>query len=245
MKPLIFVGHRYSAVEILLAAELQGYEVIGILSEFHWGNTEFIDNIPVIGSPEWLLDKNNLQAQKWLQDCDFFVCTYVSGEQYLDKNKVDNLSCRLKHISIMDQSGANVISIYKKDERILSRLKSKHCNLKIGKGVYISHSAVIEMTSGLIADYCWIGNDCNIGHDSFLHTNSCIMPHSKIFRITVGENSVIGMASMVKSVNLTKKYSYNIGNNSTVWAHSTIDQDVPDNYILTNTGRILKKQTLM
>jgi carbonic anhydrase/acetyltransferase-like protein (isoleucine patch superfamily) len=59
---------------------------------------------------------------------------------------------------------------------------------------------------------------------------------------TVGSNSSIGWSAEVMHTSRSKISHYHIGDWSTVWAYSIISTHIPENHILTNTGRILKKQ---
>ena len=58
-KKLILVGSRRNLTDIVYTAQDLGYEVVGILDKHYWGNTATIDNVPVIGSEDELLDPGN------------------------------------------------------------------------------------------------------------------------------------------------------------------------------------------
>ena len=241
LRPLIFVGSRFNMLEFAVTAHKLGHEILGILDHQYYMNTDSIDGIPVIGDERWLLDSNNQQAQTWLKTCDFFVATVSTGEQ-LNKNIESNREMlRYQRINLLDQANANVASLIDPDSQLFKNLNNIYSRIKLGKGIFVAHSADVTVYTVNIGDYAIIQPQVFIGHHVCIGRNVNIAPMSKIFSCNIGNNSTIGMYSYTKCCALSRKDYYNIGSWSTVWSQGCIDRDVPDNSILTNQGRVLKK----
>jgi len=241
IRPLIFVGSRSNILQLAITASKLGRTILGILDYQYYNNTDNIDGIPVIGDERWLLDSTNQQAQDWLKTCDFFVATFATGEQ-LDKNNGANREAlRYQRINLLDQVNANVANLIDPDSDLFKNLNNIYSRIKLGKGIFIANSVDVSMSTVNIGDYATIEPQAFIGHHVCIGRNVTIAPVSKIFSCSIGDNSIIGMYSYTQCYGLSRKDHYNIGAWSTIWSQSCIDRDVPDNSILTNRGRVLKK----
>lgn len=238
-RPLIFVGSRQCMMALANIAELNGIEIAGILDHHYWGNTESIGNIPIIGDERWLLDKDNIQAQTWLLEYDFFVANYWNGQQSKNLN-IQKL--RQDRINILEQSQARVINLIHPSVNIY-KLTSKYQNVQLGKGIEIHDDCWISLDHTKIGDYCSIQNNSRVGHDAILGKNVIVSPDAWMFDCEIGNDSFIGMSSMIDIIEVSRRENHliRIGNNSSVWANSRIIRDVPGDSIYTNTNRILKK----
>jgi acetyltransferase-like isoleucine patch superfamily enzyme len=234
-KSLIFVGSRNLMRQLALIAELNEIEIVGILDHHYWGNTEFIGDIPVIGDERWLLDPNNIQAQTWLQNCNFFPANWWHGNQPTDKNNINMQELRNQRINILKQSGANVINLIHPTS--LPPV-SKYADFKIGQGVFIDAECWFSIDQVVIGDFCGIEVGSRISHNTTLGENVLVAPEVFLCDCNVGSNSFIGTRSCTSSRRLL---TINIGENSTVWAGAEVIKNIPDNSIYTNNNRILKK----
>lgn len=241
LRPLIFVGSRVNMLQLAIPAAKLGREILGILDYQYYNNTDNVDGIPIIGDERWLLDSNNQQAQDWLRTCDFFVATLSTGEQ-LDKNNESNREVlRYQRINLLDQINASVANLIDPDSNLSKNLNNIYGRIKLGKGILVSDSADVTMYNVEIGDYATIQSQVFVGHHVQIGRNVSIAPMVKLFSCNIGSNSTIGMYSYTRCSALSRKDYYNIGSWSTVWSESCINRDVPDNSILTNCGRVLKK----
>lgn len=239
-RPLIFVGSRNDFPNLALIAELRGIEVLGILDHHYYGNTDTMSNIPVIGDERWLLDVSNTQAQKWLKTCDFFPANWYDGSQPF--NKIDMLKLRLDRISILEQSGANIINLIHPNASV-DGLNSKYAiNFKLGRGILIDDMCWISINNTQIGDYSQIAIGVGIGHNAIIGKNVAVAPWATLPRCNIGDNTVIGMHAKIDVIAAYRPGTLTIGSGSTVWANALISKDVPDNSIYTDKGRIFKKR---
>jgi carbonic anhydrase/acetyltransferase-like protein (isoleucine patch superfamily) len=242
-KLLIFVGTRNKQSILNMIADLLGYDIVGILDSHYYGNTEFVENVPIIGDERWLLDPSNQQAQQWLRDCCFFPANWWNGDQHCDPAKPNLQQLRLDRISLLEQVGATMINLIH-PASMPADASSKYSSLKLGTGIFIDYGVFLRCHHVSIGDYCSIYGPAVINANTYLDTNVCTGPNVSLYNCTVGKNSYIGVDS-------TRKFSHReilnenahlmIGSNVSIWAGSEISKNIPDNSIYTHHGRILKK----
>lgn len=237
-RPLIFVGSRYYMNDLAITAELMGIEVLGILDHQYHGNTDEISGIPVIGDERWLLDPLHREANLWRQTCDFFVATLSTGEQTRNPG-LDRERLRYQRISLVETLGLSTINLIDPESRVMRDVKSKFSKINLGRGIYMAPFVDIsqEVTIG---DFCTFEHQCFIGHHLTIGKNVTILPTARICHCDIGDHAVVGYGTW--TWHDERKTRYHIGSWSTVWSHTCIKQNCPDNHIYTNTGRILKKQ---
>lgn len=240
-RPLIFIGSRLDTAKLAMMAEKIGKEVLGILDYQYYKNTDTICNIPVIGDERTLLDPNDAQAKIWKNTCDFFVATSAYGQQKNLTDQTNNEILRYNRINLLEKINANPINLIDPDSRLLKNCKNQYSSIKIGKGIFIDELADFGITDIEIGDYTCIEGRAYIDHQTRIGKNVKISPLTTLYSIEIGDNSCIGTNSHVVISARTKITCYQIGAWSTVWTDSKIDRHVPDNHILTDTGRILKK----
>lgn len=96
---------------------------------------------------------------------------------------------------------------------------------KIGKGIIVCPFCVIQPYS-VIGDYCSLNIYCSIGHDSILGTGSVLSPYCTLNgNVKTGSNLFMGTRSTILLNNT-------IGNNCTISAHTLIDINIEDQYII-------------
>ena len=238
-RPLIFVGSRDKMNLMAIVAELNGYEILGILDSHYYGRQDTLHNLPLIGDERWLLDPNNLQAQQWLRTCDFFLGNWWYGNQHINHPGPDMQLLRLDRINVLEQSGANVVNLIHPRSRNLSE-NSKYATIKLGKGIYIDDDCWYNTFNVEIGNYCSISMNTRIAGNAKLGFNVCVGPDSYLHHCDIGDNSYIGMQTKILLIH-TEDHMIKIGKNCTTWVSSELFKDMPDHSIHTNTGRILKK----
>lgn len=239
-RPLIFVGSRAEQALLHITAELNDYEILGILDSHYYGDgSNKINNVPVIGDERCLLDTNNVQAQEWLHDCDFFPANWWYGNQHTAKDKINLQQLRLDRISILEQSGARVINLIHPNSLPIGH-DSQYASLKLGKGIFVDDDCWICPHEVTLGDYCVVMMNAKIAARSYIGRNVCIGPATYVHHCEIGDDSYIGMYTRIS---LRHRDGFTkIGKNVTTWAGSYVLSDIPESSIHTDTGRILKKR---
>lgn len=239
-RPLIFVGTRNNQALLHITAELNGYEILGILDHHYYDKdkTVEINHVPIIGDERWLLDTENKQAQQWLKTCDFFISNWWYGSQHLNKDTIDLQQLRIDRISLLERVNANVINLIHPSSKIFGS-DSKYASLKLGKGIFIDADCWISPCEVTIGDYCVVMMGARVAIHSELGFNVCIGPASYVHHCKIGDNSYTGTFTRVGLEH--KKGHIEIGENVTTWVNSFVTKDIPSNCIHTDQGRILKK----
>lgn len=238
-RPLIFVGSRSKQALLNITAELNDYEILGILDHHYYGgDTTEINHVPYIGDERWLLDPNNQEAQRWIRTCDFFPATWWDGSQHINRPGPDMQELRLNRINILEQANVNVINLIHPRSIPLGS-KSKYSSLNLGKGIFIDDDCWICPYNVSIGNYCCISMSAKLAAGAHLGFNVCVGPKSYLHHCKIGDDSYIGMYT---TFNLRPDHSdIQVGHNVTTWVGSQISKDIPCNSIHTDTGRILKK----
>lgn len=238
-KPLIFIGSRVNLPEMTIAAESFGHEILGILDSQYWGNTDQLYGIPIIGDERWLMDANHHEAQQWRQHCLFHVATFHNGQQQSVIDDSNSEMLRWKRIQMTAHLELDMMTLIHPDARVTG-IHSRYSSVTIGRGTYISSGVTLSLHHVTIGDHCSIGAGTMIGHDCHIGTNTIVGPNCHVFYITIGDNSYIGMHSMV-DWRASRRQNLTVGSWSTIWAHTMIKNSVPDNHMLTPQGRCWKK----
>lgn len=238
MTPLLFIGSRSHMGDIALTAEKLGYRVLGILDHQYHTQHADVDGIPVIGDERWLLLEDNHEAQNWKRNCYFFVATLNDGEQRPADDGSNRERLRYERIRMIDSLGLKVASLIDPDSGVHRDQCYRYSRRQIGRGVYLAPSADIAVSVS-IGDWCVIERHTFIGHHCTIGCNTAILPTSQLANITIGSNSCIGYGASTRRD--PRGHHYHIGDWSTIWSHAEICQDVPENSILTDRGRIMRK----
>jgi len=91
--------------------------------------------------------------------------------------------------------------------------------VKIGKDVYISPGVVLDPLFPELIELC---DGCVLGLYSMVLTHEYTPEESRIGKVIIGKNSVIGAKSVIRSGVI-------IGQNCTIGISSFVNKDVPDN----------------
>lgn len=239
MKPIIFVGSRSHMSDLALAAEKLGHEILGILDHQYWNQASDIDGIPVIGDENWLISSSQPEVEIWRKHCDFFVATLSDGQQDAVDSGTNRERLRYDRIQLLEQQNLGVATLIDPDSGAFQNQGRRHWRAKIGRGVYIAPTADLA-NSVTIGDWAVIERQVFIGHHCEIGRNTAILPTSKITNITVGDNACIGYGAWTKRDPRGARYT--VGDWSTVWSHAEISRNLPTNSILTDRGRVFKKQ---
>lgn len=237
-RPLIFIGSRSHMNDLAITADHMKRPILGILDYQYYGNQDFICDIPVIGNDRWLTDSSNVQAQAWIRNCDFFVATLNSGNQVDAESGLNRERIRLQRIKMLEDLGLRTINLIDPESRLSRDLVSKYSDIKLGRGIYVGPFVDI-MHGTTIGDFCIIEHQSFIGHHVTIGRNTNILGDCQLNWCDIGKNVVIGFGS--KTIHNSRHPRYLIGDWSTIWAHSSITQDIPLNSIYTTQGRILQK----
>lgn len=227
--------------DLAITAELMGREVLGIIDHQYYGNTDTLSEIPVIGSDHWLLEPDHPEAQLWKRTCDFFVATLSTGEQIQDPG-LDRERLRYQRISMIEDLGLRTINLIDPESRVMRDFKSKFSKISLGQGIYVAPFVDINQAVS-IGDFCTFEHQCFIGHHQTIGKNVTFLPTAKICHTDIGDHVVIGYGAWTRHDE--RKARYRIGSWSTVWSHTCIERNCPDNHIYTNTGRVMRKHRIV
>ena len=242
-KPLIFVGSRQMIQSIRIIADLNDYEVIGILDHHYWGNTDTLGGIPYIGDERSLLSKDNKQAQSWLKDCVFFPINWHSGIQSY-QGELDLNLLRQERLRILEESGAEVINLIHPEVIGRNDLYHRYATTTLGKGILMQASSFVAPDDSKIGDYCQIEAGSFVPHDITLGKNVLVAPKCYVGSgacLTIGDNTYIG-AGTKWDFKLDSAEPLTVGENVTIWTNSLVSKSIPDNHFHTDGGRIFKKR---
>jgi acetyltransferase-like isoleucine patch superfamily enzyme len=230
-KKLILVGSRRNLDDIVSAAQVCGYKIIGILDEHYWGNTEKICGIPVIGSEEELLDPKN----KW-RKYNFFPANWWDGKQAIGDNTFDGDQLRKERLDLLDKAEVRVINLIMDPHIHWFTFKK---NFKVGKGVLILAGAKIG-SDVEIDDYCAVDWDVRLV-SSHLGRNTIVGVDTTLAHVKTGKNVRIGVRSTL--IPSRKKSLLTVGDNAIIYIGSLVLDDVPTDSVYTMHGKTRKRFT--
>lgn len=233
-KPLILVGVRQNMYDIISLAKYHNYEVIGILDQYYYGNTDKFIDIPIIGDERWLLDSTNTTAQQWINNSWFINSTWWTGRQYINIKGLDLEQVRKDRIKILDASNVKLANLVHPDAKIFNKNK-----IQLGNGIIIMGEAFIGANTSIgnhsyidwqanISNYSKIGQGCIIGH----RVNLAHYEVRDYVRIGVGANLIGQKKDFTFAV---------IGENSVVHVGAVAVDDIPPNHIRTFTNKTLPR----
>jgi UDP-3-O-[3-hydroxymyristoyl] glucosamine N-acyltransferase len=228
---------------VRIIADLNNYEIIGILDHHYWGNTDTLGGIPYIGDERTLLDKDDKQAQEWLRTCAFFPINWHSGNQPRPGEMDLNL-LRQQRIRILEESNADVINLIHPDVIGREDLYHRFATTTLGKGILMQSSTFVAPDDSQIGDYCQIEAGSMISHHVTLGKNVLVAPQCFVgpgAQLTIGNNSYIG-AHTNWDFQHDPSIPLTVGENVTVWARSLVRKNIPDNSIHTDGERVFKKR---
>jgi acetyltransferase-like isoleucine patch superfamily enzyme len=227
-KKLILVGSRRNLSDIVYTAKDLGYEIVGILDKHYFGNTNFIDNIPIIGSEDELMDP----SCQW-RNYAFFLANWWDGTQDLSGQGHDGGQLRQQRIDLLEKSKVNVVNLIHPTATFFHKFDT----VTIGRGnLILGHAKFTSHIS--IGNYNVIDWDCNIGTETTINNNVIVGAATTTAHVSLLDNTRIGVGCIL----IPRKANHmSIGPNSVVYIGSTCTVNVPPNSVFTMHGRIKKR----
>ena len=177
-KPLVFLGSNSNLLLFAEAAERQGLEVVGIIDQDYFGNTEQLHGIPVIGSEEDFADPK--QRAWWTEHYDFFIAVNWSP----DPGHARDVKKRRYLIDLVRQHNIKIINLIDPTAYV-----SRHT--KLGQGIYIGPTTAIEPDCE-IHDFVQIYYHVGIGHGSIIGENT-VLQRKVGLSAHIGKDSYLSM----------------------------------------------------
>ena len=188
-RPLIFLGTSANMTKLVDICDQAGIKIAGIIDNDYYGNTKFIQGIPVIDSEE------NINQY---QDCNFFCA--VNWLPANDPVLVRNRDKRKRLIDLIDSKELNCISLVDSYSRVSS-------TATIGRGVYIDAFVLVESLAE-IHDYVSIYAYTGIGHHTIVERNTVIQRHCSIAGGCVFEHDTF-IGTAVKALKTNAVFGFN------------------------------------
>jgi len=218
---------------LIKTAKLCGFNVIGILDQYYYGNTDQVDGVPIIGSELEINDE-------WKETCSFFVSSFWDGRQFNPKLGLDNEQVRKDRIDLVESLNLNLINIIHPDTSYTWGTES----VELGHGIFIS-GAVHIAHDVKIGNHVLIDWGSMIYSHSYIETNASLGIGSRIGCCTIKENARIGPHAILiplREKNMLNGHAHQIvGKNSVVWVNSHLYNSVPDDSVYTMHGKILSR----
>lgn len=236
---LIFVGVRSLMHPLVKTAKLCGFNVLGILDQYYYGNTEEIEGTPIIGS-ELDLTNGSEQGKLWRKECWFFVSSFWDGRQFNPKLGLDNEQVRKDRIELVEKLDVKIANIIHPNTEYTWGTDS----VNIGHGVFISGAVHIAHKVN-IGNHVLIDWGSMIYSYSNLEDNTSLGIGSRIGCCTIKENARIGPHAILiplREKNMVNGHAHQVvGKNSVVWVNSHLYHSVPDDSVYTMHGKILSR----
>jgi len=229
-KKLVLVGSRWNLSDIVFTARDLGYEILGILDHHYWGNTDYIDGIPVIGDERDLMNPDCVWRQY-----DFFLADWWDGSQDIAGTGNTGEELRQTRIQLLESSQVNVVNLIHPSAQFFHGRDS----VSIGHGVLIL-GGTIFISRITIGNYSAIDWRSNIGTDTVIGNNVIVGAASTLAHVTIKDNCRIGVGCILMA---RKKKQLEIGANSIVYIGSTVTTNVPDNSVYTMHDRVCRRIT--
>ena len=157
-KKLIFLGSSQNISRVADIARINGFEVLGIVDNDYFLNTDSINGIPFIGTENNL---TQLYERIGTTDVSFFIGVNTTVESNESQKRTN--AKRKKLINFVEKNNLDIVNIIDPTAIIPE-------TVKLGKGIYITQYTVIQ-NSVTISDYCCIKELVCIAHDSKIGKN--------------------------------------------------------------------------
>lgn len=194
-KPLILLGSQLGLWFITDLCERNNITIHGLIDNDYFGNTESIENVPVIDTENSFDDPEKLSYYK--QNFNFFNVVAISG-QNKDPIHFRNFQKRYKFINLIERHNLNCISIVDHSSVV-------HKTNKIGKNVLIDLFCYISAYNE-IGDFCSIYAFSAMAHHNKLGRNCVMQRRSGVHNYNTLEDDVyVGLQSQVWGENLLLK----------------------------------------
>ena len=216
-KKLIFLGHS-SNIKRLVDIAKDHYDILGIVDDNYFGNTNSLDNLPIIGS-----EKNINGIINSYPDAVFFVVPPLRTS--------DNWS-QLNHrrqtmIDIADQYKLNLINLIHPTAILPD-------TTILGKNIFVGQYTVFQNYVE-IEDYSFVKEQVCLAHNCIIKKNVMISSQAYIGAdVIVGKNSYIG----IKGAVIASSNKLIIGENCLTHPGSIVMKDLPDNTVCSVNGKV-------
>lgn len=180
-KPLIFLGSNSNINQYKEVCDEHQIQVHGIIDSEYYGDTDYINGIPVIDNEKGLLSKID-----FYRDFNFFCATNWSP--MVENHGLHNLEKRKNHIKLLQNIAVDVITLIDSKSKVST-------SATVGKGCFVDAFVTIEPNC-VIEDYVNIYNRSTIGHHTQIGINSVIQRGAGLAAdLTVGENCYFGIGA--------------------------------------------------
>jgi len=228
--PLILIGSRQLLDFYKDTCEILGIQILGILDQYYFGNTETIDGIPIIGSELDLIDNPTKYG-----NAKFMIANTWDGNTRFNNMEHDGYNLRMQRLSFVKKLNLTCHTLI--DPRSIVAK-----NNEIGPGTFIGPMCNIRARNKIgehsfLHDNVIIAHDVEIGDNCILGVNCCIMGN-----IHIGNNVYIGTGALIVNGKTTKQEFITIDDNCKIHAGGLVQKDMDINTTATFTGKFLRNQ---
>lgn len=212
-----------------------GYEVVGILDKYYYGNTDQFRGIPIIGSEDQLLDPNDSQAQEW-RGYDFLLTSWWTGAQYIGRGGLDDEAVRLERAKLLTDAGLSCPTIV--HPSVVFRGRRESVNIDTGSII------LPDVTFGprnSIGKFSFVDWGASMYTEVHVKNNVIIGAEASLDHATIEDNVRIGAGSMVVPIGLRNVGQLTVGRNSTVWMGCHAYKNIPEDSMWTKGDKIISK----
>lgn len=178
MKQLVFLGSNHNLRQMADIADMLGYEVMGIVDQDYFGNTDYICNIPVIGN-ELTWDKK-----------DYVYFNAVNYNPLASHQR--NNAKRQQLQELASEKQLTCINLIHPAAIVAPTVRLGH-NIMICAGAIVSNYATLN-------SYCQIREQSYIAHNAVIGAGAVVQVQGYVgSEIVVGDNAYIGIKGTVIS----------------------------------------------
>lgn len=217
------------------AVEDCGYQVVGILDKYYFGNTDQYRGIPIIGSEDQLLDPNDPQAQEW-RTYDFLLTSWWTGAQFIGRGGLDDELVRLERARLLKNAGLSCPTIIHPDVNFRGRRET----VTVGAGSIILPDVTFGPRNS-IGEFSFVDWGASLYTEVHIKNNVIIGAQASLDHATVEDNVRIGAGSMVVPIGLRNIGQLTVGRNSVVWMGCHAYKNIPDDSMWTKGDKIISK----
>ena len=227
--PLILIGSRQLLDFYKDTCEILGIQILGIVDQYYFGNTESIDGIPIIGSELDLIDNPNKYG-----NAKFMIANTWDGNTRFDNMEHDGYNLRMQRLDFVKKLNLPCHTLI--DPRsIVSK------NNIIEPGTFIGPMCNIRARNTIgehsfLHDNVILAHDIKIGRNSILGVNAVVMGN-----VHIGENVYVGTGALIVNGKSTKQSHITIENNCKIHAGALVQKDMGEGTTATFTGKYLRR----
>lgn len=180
---LLFLGHSQSILRLKEVAEIIGYNVIGIVDDNYFGNTESLDQLPIVGT-----EKDIAPILGKYPAAGFFVSTPRTARTQEWQIPIDDKRRRM--IETVRHHHLPLVNLIHPSSEV-----SKYATL--GQGIFVGFGSLIQHRAN-ICDFVYVREQVSVSHDARIESNVFLGAQSYIgSNARIGKNAYIGMKSVV------------------------------------------------